>query len=101
MENLNPHEASQPSNQFDPKDQKEGYVPFIVYKGTHRILMYIQEGMPLFAGYDAALDIAMHIRDIYRTQVQKAMDEQNKAAAHDTKIDPITPDSAQRSSEEA
>jgi hypothetical protein len=37
--------------------------------------------MPLFAAYDAALDIAMHIRDVYRNQVEKALQEQNKAQA--------------------
>jgi len=67
-------------NQMDPKDIKEGYVPFIVHKGTHRICMYIQEGMPLFAAYDAAFDIAVHIRGIYREQVERALAEQNEAA---------------------
>jgi hypothetical protein len=85
-----------PMSQLDPKDQKEGYVPFIVHKGAHRILMYIQEGMPLFAGYDAALDIAVHLREVYRTQVQKALDEQNKAAAQDTQMATATQDTAQQ-----
>lgn len=67
--------------QLDPKDQKEGYVPFIVNKGTHRILMYIQEGMPLFAAYDAALDITVHIREVYRAHVQKAINDQQQADA--------------------
>ncbi len=80
MENTN-----QP--QIDPKDLKEGYVPFIVHKGPHRILMYMELGMPLFAGYDAALDIAMHVRDVYRAQVQKALEEQNAAVAGTAKTE--------------
>ena len=82
------------NTQIDPKDLKEGYVPFIVQKGTQRILMYIETGMPLFAAYDAALDIAVHIRDVYRTQVQKALDEQDKSAT-DTQIDPVSLEAAQ------
>ena len=66
------------TSQIDPQDQKDGYVPFIVSKGNHRILMYIQEGTPLYAAYDAALDITVHIREVYRQQVQKAMEEQQE-----------------------
>lgn len=64
--------------QIDQADQKDGYVPFIVNKGNHRILVYIQEGTPLFAAYDAALDITVHIREVYRQQVQRAMEEQQE-----------------------
>jgi hypothetical protein len=82
MENHAQQDAGQnlQLTQMDPKDVKEGYVPFIVQKGNHRILMYIELGMPLFAAYDAALDIAVHIRDLYRQQIEKAIAEQNEAA---------------------
>lgn len=72
-------ENSQQAPQIDPQDQKEGYVPFIVHKGNHRILMYVQEGMPIFAAFDAALDITVHIREVYRAQVNKAIAEQAKS----------------------
>lgn len=68
----------QQAGQMDPKDMKDGYVPFIVHKGEHKILVYIQEGMPLYAAFDGALDIAVHIREIYREQVQKALNESEK-----------------------
>lgn len=70
---------------IDQKDEKDGYVPFIVYKGNHRILMYIEVGMPLFSAYDAAFDITVHIRNVYKQQVEKALAEQNNPVAESVK----------------
>ncbi|MDX1532862.1 MAG: hypothetical protein R3230_01495 [Nitrosopumilaceae archaeon] len=58
--------------------KKEGYAHLVVTKNDKKMLVYIQKDMPLNVAFDAAFDVSVHLREVYKDQLKKAMEENSK-----------------------
>ncbi len=60
--------------------EKEGYAYLVVEKDGKKFIVYIEKNMPLNVAFDAALDVSIHLREVYKKQIEKMIKAKEKSA---------------------